>query len=171
MLVGFMGAGKTTVGRALAALLDVSFVDLDELVASAARRSIPELFAAEGEAAFRERELAALARQLDGGCAAVIAAGGGIVTFPPSRRRLARRGATVVWLDAGFDACWRRAAAEGGARKRPMLAGGAEAARLLLRARRPLYGEVASLRVRSDRGAPEAVAGRIVRALRRARRT
>lgn len=95
-LCGFMSAGKSTVGRALAAALGLPFVDTDELLITRAGCTIPELFAAEGEAGFRrrEREAVAAAAALDG---AVIALGGGVVRDPANVALLRRRG-KIVWL-------------------------------------------------------------------------
>ena len=76
VLVGFMGSGKTTVGRLLAERLGVPFADADEEIERAAGRTIPAIFEADGEPAFRELEAAAIARLLDGD-AGVLALGGG----------------------------------------------------------------------------------------------
>jgi shikimate kinase len=78
VLIGFMGTGKSVVGRRLAAGLDRCFVDTDEQIAAAAGRTIPEIFSVEGEAGFRERETAVL-RSLTGISSTVIATGGGIM--------------------------------------------------------------------------------------------
>jgi shikimate kinase len=78
ILVGFMGTGKTAVGRELAARLERAFVDTDERIAAAAARTIPEIFASEGEAGFRDRETTAI-RSLLEHPTAVIATGGGIL--------------------------------------------------------------------------------------------
>ena len=77
-----MAAGKTTVGRKLAKMLGVPFIDLDAVIEEAAQMTIPEIFANEGEAGFRKRERLALLAKPDKG---VIATGGGIVTVPENR--------------------------------------------------------------------------------------
>lgn len=97
-LVGMMGSGKSEAGRELALALGRRFVDCDGLVADAAGCSIPEIFAAEGEAGFRRRESDVLAGALASTDAAVIATGGGAVTVAGNRSQLA--GAVVCWLRA-----------------------------------------------------------------------
>ena len=96
LLIGMMGCGKSTIGRLLSQRMKRPLIDLDEEIVRAARRSIPEIFAAEGDAGFRVHETAALGRALDAG-AAVIATGGGIVTREENIRMMRERG-VVVWL-------------------------------------------------------------------------
>lgn len=155
-LVGLMGAGKSTVGRRLAAAWGRDFVDLDDAVVAAAGRSIPELFAAEGEDGFRDRESAALRAALAGSAPVVVATGGGVVLRDENRALLADE-AVVVWLDAEVGAL---AARVGDGTGRPLLADGPEERlRSLDAARRPLYEAVADLRVdTSDLGTDEVVA-------------
>ena len=96
LLIGMMGCGKSTVGRLLAERMRLPLIDLDEEIARAAEKTIPEIFAQEGEAGFRARETAALERALareDG----VIATGGGIVTRAENIRMMREKG-FVVWL-------------------------------------------------------------------------
>lgn len=96
LLIGMMGCGKSTVGRPLAERMRLPLIDLDEEIARAAGKTIPEIFAQEGEAGFRARETAALERVLtreDG----VIATGGGIVTRAENIRMMREKG-VVVWL-------------------------------------------------------------------------
>ncbi|MGH9000821.1 MAG: shikimate kinase, partial [Acidimicrobiia bacterium] len=97
VLVGMMGSGKSSVGRRLARRLGRSFVDTDQLVE--ARRGLPiaEIFAADGEAAFRALESSAVAEALGASPPAVVAFGGGAILDPANRER-ARAGAVVVWL-------------------------------------------------------------------------
>lgn len=109
VLVGFMGAGKSSVGRALAERLGWRFVDTDELVQALSGRTIPELFA-DGEPFFRQWEAQAIAT-LFAEEHLVIAAGGGALTHPESRRMLQALGPTV-WLDAPLDVLWARAGAD-----------------------------------------------------------
>jgi shikimate kinase len=104
-LVGFMGAGKTTVGRRVAEATRTRFVDLDEMIESARQESIAQTFASLGEAGFRELEAEMLPRAL--GEAEVVALGGGAFERLANRRN-ALTTATVVWLDASFDALWAR---------------------------------------------------------------
>ena len=108
-LAGFMGSGKTTVGRLLAAQLGRRFVDLDERVEQAAGVTIREIFERSGEQRFRELEREILVRVLGeiagGGGAAVVALGGGTWTFAQTQNRLLLQnaGATMVWLDCPLE--------------------------------------------------------------------
>ncbi|QGG97046.1 shikimate kinase [Actinomarinicola tropica] len=154
-----MGAGKSTVGVRLAELTGRRAVDLDAHIAERAGRSIPEIFAAEGESAFRRRERDALAAVLSGVGDVVVAAGGGAVLDPESRVRLAD--ATVVWLDAPADVLIDRI---GDTASRPLLAGDDPLGALArtLDERRPLYDEVADLRIDVATRTPDEVASRIL---------
>lgn len=134
-LVGFMGAGKTTVGRALAKHLACGFVDLDARITLETHVSPQTWIETEGEACFREIETATLARvTLDRN--QIIALGGGAWTIESNRRLIVKRNYSSVWLDASFDLCWRRI--ERNARERP-LARDKATARTLYEERRALY--------------------------------
>lgn len=137
-LVGLMGAGKSSVARELARLLGREAADTDAEVVRAAGRSIPEIFAAEGEAGFRSREAAALAL-LAGRSDLVIATGGGIVLRAENRERMRATG-RVFYLHAPAEELHRRVA-RGGIPGRPLLAGGDPLGTLrrLLAERDPLY--------------------------------
>lgn len=104
-LVGFMGSGKSTVGRRLAERLGLEFVDLDDDIEAAAGRTIADIFAADGEAAFRDAEHAALRARVGGG--AVVALGGGAFTFARNRE-LMRGAGRSVWLDCPYELALRR---------------------------------------------------------------
>ena len=119
VITGFMGAGKTTAGRALAGLLGVAFVDLDDAVAESEGRGPRELIDEEGEDYFRGAETRALRRVLEGGAARVIATGGGAWTLERNRELVAAHGCLSVWLDAPYDLCRRRIEEGGGASDRP----------------------------------------------------
>jgi len=106
VLVGMMGAGKTTVGRRLAARLGRHFVDSDEEVEKAAGMTIEDIFKAHGEADFRAGEVRVIARLLEGG-AQVIATGGGAFMNAETRARIAEHGVSV-WLKADLDVLWER---------------------------------------------------------------
>lgn len=120
VLVGPMGAGKTTVGRAVAARLGRTFVDTDELIVATAAMSVAEVFVVEGERGFRERERIAVADACATPEPAVISCGGGAVLHPDSRAKVAASG-FVVWLDAPGAVLAERVAS-GAAR--PLLATG-----------------------------------------------
>ena len=110
VLVGMMGVGKSSLGRKLAALLGAPFVDADEAIEQAAKMAIPEIFAAHGEAYFRDGERRVIARLLvDADSLAgahpalkVIATGGGAFCHPQTRDLILARG-IAVWLDADLD--------------------------------------------------------------------
>jgi len=172
VLVGFRGAGKTTVGRLAAARLGVPFFDSDAEIAAEAGRSIAEIFAVEGEAAFRDREERALARLLSSSEArSVVAAGGGAVLRAPNRERMKAAG-LVFWLEASVETLRGRIAADPTTpSQRPPLSpggagGGANAAEdeveSILRAREPYYLRTADERVAVDGRTPEAIADEIV---------
>lgn len=137
-LLGLRGAGKTTVGKALAAKLRVKFIELDRQVEAAAGLSLAELFELHGEATFRRLEREALQSVLAREEGAVIATGGGIVNDRETFELL-RRGATTVWLKAAPEDHWQRVVAQGD--QRPMANDPAAMARLraLLAEREPLY--------------------------------
>jgi shikimate kinase/3-dehydroquinate synthase len=165
VLVGLMGAGKTTIGRRCAELLGRPLVDTDDLVAKASGLSVPEIFAREGEPGFRAREREAVAVAC-GGPPAVIACGGGAVLDPVSRARL-RADGVVVWLDAPAEVL---AARIGDGSARPLLAGGAPPAEVLAclaRERRGAYEAAAHLRVDAATD-PDAVAAAVLEGFRAA---
>jgi shikimate kinase len=120
VLVGFMGSGKSTIGRGLARRLGWRFVDTDDVVRRAAGgRNIPDLFRDEGEATFRDRESDAICEVAENKNQ-VIATGGGAVLRPENTDRL-RAAGTVVWLTARPDVVVARTARR--ANDRPLLAG------------------------------------------------
>ena len=153
-LVGFMGAGKTTVGGILARLLRWDFVDLDERIVAAERRDIPRIIAQEGEAYFRRLEREVLA-SLGGRARLVVACGGGTYANDESRRLIDRLG-RVVWIQVPLAQALARC--EGGP-GRPLLQGGAQA-EALYRSRLPSY-RAAGLHVDADGLSAEEVAERI----------
>ncbi len=137
VLVGFMGAGKTTVGRELAAKLDANFLDLDEMLIERSGRSIADLIDREGETGFRKRESEALLELLSGQPGAVIALGGGAWTISENRAVIVSANWLSVWLDTPFELCWHRIA--GSPELRP-LAPDKTTARELFEHRREVYG-------------------------------
>lgn len=157
-LTGFMGAGKSTVGRRLARSLGYRFVDLDQLIAAREGTSIPEIFAVHGEAYFRECEAAVLAEQTDA-VNAVYATGGGIVARAENRAFMKRHG-RVVYLRAGWTTLQYRLSKGSG---RPLAdpQQGWDAIRLLWESRLPWYEE-AELIVDTDHLRLDAVVQDIV---------
>ena len=144
VVVGPPAAGKTTVGTAVAAALDVPFRDTDADVEAATGTTVADLFVQHGEPHFRELEAAAVARALaehDG----VLALGGGAVLSPATRELLVASGCTVVWLDVDVASAAHRV---GLSRDRPLLAVDPRAVlRTVLEARAPLYAEVSTVTV------------------------
>lgn len=106
VMVGMMGAGKTAVGRALAARLGVAFLDSDAEIEAAANLTVPEIFARDGEAFFRKRETEVIARLLDGSHG-VLSTGGGAYLADVNRANISQRG-VAVWLNADIDLLWNR---------------------------------------------------------------
>lgn len=142
VLIGPMGAGKSSLGRRLAQAWKLAFVDLDQEIEARAGAKIPTIFACEGEAGFRRREREALADVLAGeGC--VIASGGGAV-LDPDNRALMRESGYVVYLQIDVEEQLARLAND---RSRPLLAGvdRAEVLTRLAAERAPLYAEIADL--------------------------
>ena len=106
VLIGMMGAGKTSTGRRLAARLGLDFVDSDIEMESAAGMTIPEIFARHGEPYFRDRESRVVERLIGGG-PRVVATGGGAFIHPATRRTIKASGFSV-WIKADFDVLMRR---------------------------------------------------------------
>lgn len=162
VLVGMMGAGKSSVGRRLAAALDLPFVDADnEIEAAAGGMTIPEIFATHGEAYFRAREAKVIARLLEDG-PRVLATGGGAWLDPDTRARIAQGGVSI-WLKAEVDVLLKRVRKRS---NRPLLAtADPEAAlRALVEARYPVYG-LADLTVISRDAPHEHVIADLIAAL------
>jgi len=138
VLVGMMGAGKSSVGRKLASRLGLAFVDADSKIEEAAGMSIPDIFETRGEAEFRSGEARVIARLLDGG-PQVLATGGGAF-MNSDTRTLIRTKAMSVWLKADFDVLMKRIKRRS---DRPMLKTADPAATLkhLMDVRYPVYAE------------------------------
>jgi shikimate kinase len=164
LLVGMMGAGKSTVARIVAARLGRSLVDTDVEVERVVGSSVSEIFSARGEEEFRALEARVLAGVLAAPLPAVVSVGGGAVLAAPNRAAL-RAGGTVVWLRARPETLARRV---GRKVDRPLLAGAAGGpAAALARIddeRRVLYEEVAAAVVDVDALTPGAVADRVIAA-------
>jgi shikimate kinase len=191
VLVGFMGAGKTTVGTLLADRLGLPFTDTDHAVEQSAGRPIRQIFAEDGEPAFRALEQQVIAGLLDGP-PSVLALGGGAPEYPPTRDRLLlasggrppqtppARGdpsprtplgralgpptlLDVVYLHVGYEQALKRVGGDAG---RPLLARPDLPA--LYQRRLPVYAAVATLTVPTDGRSPEAISADLLARLQRA---
>ena len=143
ILCGFMGSGKTTLGKLLARRLGMEFVDMDDVIVRNEGMCVPEIFAQRGEAGFRDAEHKA-AVQLAASRGLVLATGGGALTFARNAEAL-RRSGTVVFLNPGFEVCYTRI------RKtdRPLVQGNTKSQlRQLYRVRTEQYRRAAHLEVR-----------------------
>jgi len=161
-LIGYRGSGKTTVGALLAVQLDRPFVDTDALVVEATGRTIAEIFAIEGEQAFRLREQSAVGQAVNRP-PAVISVGGGAIAVEESMELLKAK-ATIVWLTGRAEALWSRMSADPASRlTRPDLteSGGVEEVRLMLATRTPLYERWSDFCVETGGLTPDEVADAI----------
>lgn len=159
-LIGFMGAGKSTVGALLARKLNMEFVDLDEEISRDAGMSVEEIFARQGEDGFRDRESRVLRRELEGE-GRIIACGGGIV-LRPGNVELLRERCTVFYLRAGKETVLGRV---GGGEGRPLLAEGRLPERVeeLMSLREEIYRRAAHFVVDTDGREPEEIAEEIMK--------
>lgn len=161
ILIGMMGVGKTTTGRLLADRLGWPYLDSDAQVMADTGRTVPELFAERGEAAFRAEEERVLAEALAGEEPVVVSAAGGVVLSPANRQLIDRSG-TVVWLRAEPGVL---AARVGDGSGRPLLDDDPAATLVdLYRVRRPLYESVADAVVDVDRLPPDQVVDQVLAA-------
>jgi shikimate kinase len=147
VVVGFMGAGKTTVGRMLAGRLGLPFADTDVVIEQRTGRPVREIFATDGEPAFRALEHQVTAELL-GGPDAVLALGGGAVEYPATGRSL--RGSQVIYLQVGYEESMLRI---GGDQCRPLLRDPDLPA--IFRRRLPSYEAVATHTVATGGRGPE----------------
>ena len=166
-LIGYRGSGKTTVGTIVASHLERPLIDTDRAIETEAGRTIAEIFGAEGESGFRQREAALIERIAASSTPSILALGGGAIVDPATVAVLRRR-AFVVWLDAHEHEIRRRISGDPNTpSSRPSLTGASplEEIETVLTERRPLYRDAADLRLSAD-GDPMTIAGRIVEALR-----
>ena len=157
-LTGFMGSGKTTVGKVLADFLGCPFMDLDDLVVKKAGKSIPDIFAQDGEPAFRELEAQILRKTVAkyAESTAVLALGGGAVLAPASAALLHEK-TVCIYLRATLDTLLERLAGETAGRP---LADDSLAERLA--SREPIYEKTAHVIVDTDGLSPDEVADEII---------
>lgn len=163
-LTGFMGSGKTTVGIVLADFLGCPFFDLDALIVKKAGRSIPEIFADGGEAAFRTLEAKVLRQAVEkyAESTAILSLGGGTLGTPASARLVAEK-TTCIYLRASVDTLAARLAPE--AAGRPLLRGAPDLRdriAALLAGREDVYASTAHVTVDTDGLSPEQIADEIV---------
>jgi shikimate kinase len=157
-MIGPMGSGKSTVGRALANFLDCTFVDSDAEIEARCGADIPWIFDVEGEAGFRRREAAVL-RDLAGRSRVVISTGGGAVVTAANRQLMSETG-VVVYLNVSVEQQLKRT---GSGEGRPLLAEGDREATLqkLMAEREPLYRALADLIISANNGNARRVARQI----------
>lgn len=162
VLVGMMGAGKTSVGRRLARQLHAPFVDADEEIERAAGKTVAEIFADHGEASFRDGERRVIARLLREGGPKVLATGGGAFMDAETRGKVAECGVSI-WLQAGIDTLLKRVGRRG---DRPLLrtADPQAVLRRLLDLREPVYAE-ADIHILSEDVTHREMVERIIDAL------
>ena len=160
ILIGPPGAGKTTVGGLLGALLGAEFLDTDSAIEELAGKPVADIFISDGEAVFRELERAAAARTI-ASHPGILALGGGAVMDPGTRQLLA--GQPVVYLQTGFAAAVHRTGLDA---PRPLLIGNPRTRlRELLEERLPVYEALAWVTVTTDDRAPQEIADEVAAAV------
>ena len=154
LLIGMMGAGKSTVGRLLSQRLRWPYLDSDDEITGRTGRSVAELWQAHGEATFRVEEAAVLRHAVQS-CAPVVVAVAGGAVLAPGNRDVIKGGGLVVWLRARTETLVARVGAGDG---RPLLgADPATALRTIYDARRPVYADLADVAVDVDGRTPEEI--------------
>lgn len=147
-LIGFMGSGKTSVGRVLAKLSGKKLVEVDSMIALTAGKSIPQIFEEDGEIVFREMEIEAI-KKIASGKNQIIDCGGGVVLNKINIDRL-RKNSVVVWLKASADVIAKRTCSD--RNERPLLQGNNTVPKIqeLLKSREPFYEMAADIEVDSS---------------------
>lgn len=158
-LIGFMGAGKTAVGKALAEKLNKTFVEMDALIEQKAGKPIPDVFQQDGEIAFRELEIE-VTKEVAQGKNQVIACGGGVVLNKINTDRL-RKESVIVYLTASPEVILKRISS--GGEERPLLktSDKATAVRKMLSFRKPFYERAADITIDTTQMDINAVAKQI----------
>ncbi len=159
-LIGFMGTGKTAVGRVLAEKLNKEFVELDALIEQKAGKSIPEIFRQDGEITFREIEIE-VAREIASKSNLVIACGGGLVLNKINIDRL-KEESVIVYLTASPDIILKRTLSGGETRPLLDVSDRASEIRELLSFRRPFYQRAADIEINTSKLDVDAVAEQII---------
>ncbi len=159
-LIGFMGVGKTAVGKALAEKLHRKFVEMDALIEQKAGKPIPEIFQQDGEIAFRELEIE-VAKEVSQGKNQVIACGGGVVLNKINIDRL-RRESVLVYLTASPEVILKRASS--GGEERPLLktSDKAQVIQEMLSFRQPFYERAADITIDTSQMDIDAVVKQII---------
>ena len=158
-LCGFMGCGKTTVGKLLARKLDCGFFDMDEYITEKEEMEIPRIFAEKGEKYFRETETDAIRELAEK--SGVIACGGGAM-LKKENAEIASAAGTVVYIDVPFETCYSRIS---GDKNRPIVMNNTkDELEIIYDGRVPVYGENASVTVSGD-GSADEIAERIIAAI------
>jgi shikimate kinase len=168
VLIGFMGAGKSSVGRVLGEQLGWTFEDLDDRIERRERRRVHEIFRDSGEPEFRRAEHAAvkeLLRELRSGAGRIVALGGGAFAQKENARLIKAEGIPTVFLDAGVEELWQRCRRQAKLQgiERPLL-GSLESFRKLYDARRPHYLKASSLQETGGKTVQQ-IAAEVVKAL------
>jgi shikimate kinase len=163
-LIGFMGVGKTSVGKFLAELTGKQLVEVDSVIVMEAGKSIPQIFQEDGEIVFREKEMEAI-KKIASGRNQIIDCGGGVVLNKINIDRL-KKNAVVVWLKASSDVIAKRTALDDGGR--PLLEGKKAESEIqeLLSLREPLYEMASDIQVDSSSSEAGTVARNIIEKLR-----
>ncbi|HSS18554.1 MAG TPA: shikimate kinase [Pyrinomonadaceae bacterium] len=154
VIVGFMGSGKSSVGRELALRLNCGFVDLDTWIKRTHARSPKEIIEQDGEPRFRQLETAALRKILLRNETAILSVGGGAWAEAENRELIQASRAFTIWLDAPFELCWQRI--ETAPESRPLARTRADAEQLF-RARLPTY-QLTEARIPVSQQTPQAIA-------------
>jgi shikimate kinase len=163
-LIGFMGAGKTAVGKVLAEKLGKEFVELDALIERKAGKTIPEIFQQDGEVAFRELEIA-VTKEVSEKKNAVIACGGGVVLNQINIDRL-REEFSIVYLTASPEVILNRTSSDRNERPLLNVTNRASEIRRLLRFRKPFYERAADITIDTSKLDVDSVAEQIIAKLR-----
>ena len=162
-LIGFMGTGKTAVGRLLAEKLDMKFIEMDPLIEQKAGKSIPDIFQQDGETAFRELEIG-VTKEVAGMKNVVIACGGGLVLNKINIDRLTESSG-IVYLTASPGVILKRVSNEVGQRPLLEVANPVQTIRELLRFRKPFYERAADITINTSKLDTNAVAEQIIEKL------